>query len=85
MSPSTAADTTVFTVAARTAPMSLDDIDLGDAVGGSGGNRLETSISGITVSTSLEDVDPETIEALHKRQIEFALEHAEAAKEATRM
>ena len=65
--------------------MAADDIDLAAAMRGAGGNRLQTSISGITVSTSLEDVDPETIEALHKRQIEFALEHAEEAKEATRM
>ena len=64
--------------------MSIDDLDAADLLAG-GGNELRTSLSGITVSTRLADADAEELEALHQRQLEFALEHAEEAKEATRM
>lgn len=59
------------------------DVDLASALGSS--NRLKTVVSGIEVTTELADVDPETIEAVHQRQLERALEHAEDAKEATRL
>lgn len=59
------------------------DIDLDEAVGG--GNRLKTSLPGVEVTTQLADTDSEDLEALHRRQLELALEHAEEAKEATRM
>ena len=64
--------------------MSTDDFDPRRMLGG-GGNELRTSLSGVTVTTRLEDADAEEIEALHQRQLEFALDHAEEAKEATRM
>ena len=60
------------------------DLDLADLAGG-GGTKLKTQLPGVTVETSLDDVDPETLEAVHRRQLEWALEHAEEAKEATRM
>lgn len=65
--------------------MSLGDLDLDDLIGGGGGNELKTSLSGVTVRTKLADTDAEELEALHQRQLEFALAHAEEAKEATRM
>jgi hypothetical protein len=37
------------------------------------------------VRTALDDADPDELEAVHRRQLEWALEHAEDAKEATRM
>jgi hypothetical protein len=60
------------------------DIDLSD-VAGEGGNKLKTSLPGVEVTTQLNDADAEELEALHRRQLELALEHAEEAKEATRM
>lgn len=60
------------------------DIDLDDIAGGSG-NKLKTSLPGVEVTTELADADAEELEALHRRQLELALEHAEEAKEATRM
>lgn len=60
------------------------DLDLEDALGGSG-NKLKTSLPGVEVTTKVGDADPEELEALHRRQLELALEHAEEAKEATRM
>ena len=60
------------------------NLDVADALDGDG-NRLETQLPGIVVKTSLDDVEPEELEAVHRRQLEWALEHAEEAKEATRM
>jgi hypothetical protein len=50
-----------------------------------GGSRLKTSLPGVTVTTELPDADADELEAVHRRQLEFALEHAEDAKKATRM
>ncbi|MFB6204983.1 MAG: hypothetical protein ABEJ05_00430 [Haloglomus sp.] len=60
------------------------DLDIEDVVGGDG-SKLETSLPGVEVTTQLDDADAEELEALHRRQLELALEHAEEAKEATRM
>lgn len=59
-------------------------IDVEEALA-AGGSKLETQLPGIAVKTSLDDADPEELEAVHRRQLEWALEHAEEAKEATRM
>ena len=64
--------------------MSVDDLDLGTVLSGHG-NELKTSLPGVVVTTRLADVDLEALEAAHRRQLEFALEHAEQAKEATRL
>jgi len=64
--------------------MSLGDLDLADLLG-RGGNELRTNLSGVSVTTRLSDADVEELEAVHRRQLEFALEHAEEAKEATRL
>lgn len=58
--------------------------DLDEVLDGSG-SKLKTSLPGIEVSTALDEADPETLEAVHRRQLEWALAHAEEAKEATRM
>jgi hypothetical protein len=60
------------------------DIDLDDVTGGDN-NKLKTSLPGVEVTTQLADADVEELEALHRRQLELALEHAEEAKESTRM
>lgn len=60
------------------------DVDLDEVVGGSG-NKLKTTLPGITVETSLAEATAEDLEAVHRRQLEWALEHAEDAKESTRM
>lgn len=60
------------------------DLDLDDALD-AGGNKLKTSLPGVQVTTQVVDADPADLEALHRRQLELALEHAEEAKEATRM
>jgi len=66
--------------------MSLDDldIDVADVLDGDS-NELKTSMPGVEVTTRLADADVETLESVHERQLLFALEHAEEAKEATRM
>ena len=64
--------------------MSMENLDLADVVGGSG-NELKTSLPGVTVTTRLAEVDAEELEAVHRRQIDYALEHAEEAKVSTRM
>ena len=64
--------------------MSIDNLDLADVVGGSG-NELKTSLPGVTVTTRLAEVDAEDLEAVHRRQLDYALERAEEAKVATRM
>lgn len=62
------------------------DLDIDpDEVLGEGGTKLKTSLPGVEVTTQVPDADVETLEALHRRQLQFALEHAEEAKEATRM
>lgn len=50
-----------------------------------GRSQLSTQLPGIEVTTALDDADPEALEAVHRRQLEWALEHAEEAKHATRM
>ncbi|MFB6165881.1 MAG: hypothetical protein ABEJ31_12045 [Haloarculaceae archaeon] len=62
----------------------MDEIDLADALGGSG-TELKTSLPGVTVTTRLTDVDVEELEAVHRRQLEYALDRAEDATEATRL
>ena len=62
----------------------MENFDLADVVGGSG-NELKTSLPGVTVTTRLAEVDAEELEAVHRRQIDYALEHAEEAKVSTRM
>jgi hypothetical protein len=52
---------------------------------GNGRSQLSTQLPGIEVKTALDDADPEELEAVHRRQLEWALEHAEDAKKATRM
>ncbi|QZA88095.1 hypothetical protein K0C01_09865 [Salinarchaeum sp. IM2453] len=51
----------------------------------SSGDQMITSLPGISVTTQLSDADPEVLQDLHKKQLEFALERAEEAKEASRM
>lgn len=57
--------------------------DEGD--GGDAGNKLQTQLPGIEVTTQLADGDLDELEAVHRRQLEWALDHAEEAKEATRL
>ena len=64
--------------------MSLDDLDLRELLGGSG-TELKTSLPGVQVTTRLTDADTDELEAVHRRQLEYALERAEEAKESTRM
>jgi len=64
--------------------MAFDDLDPADLLERSG-NQLKTSLPGVQVTTRLADVDAETLEALHRRQLDYALERAEDAKEATRL
>lgn len=60
------------------------DFDLDEVLDGSG-NKLKTTLPGVEVSTALAEADPEELEAVHRRQLQWALDHAEEAKEATRM
>jgi TRAP-type uncharacterized transport system substrate-binding protein len=60
------------------------EFDLSEALA-AGGNTLKTSLPNITVTTQVADASLEELEALHRRQLELALAHAEEAKEATRM
>jgi hypothetical protein len=60
------------------------EFDLSEALSGNG-NMLKTSLPNVTVTTQVADADSEELEALHRRQLELALSHAEEAKEATRM
>ena len=64
--------------------MSDIEIDPEELVGGDGA-RTKTKLPGIEVTTQLDDADPEELERLHREQLTFALEHAEDAKEASRM
>ncbi|WP_254839354.1 hypothetical protein [Natronomonas marina] len=64
--------------------MSDIDIDLEEALGG-GDARMKTKLPGLEVTTQLAEADPEELERLHRAQLTFALEHAEDAKEASRM
>lgn len=63
--------------------MPSDDAD--EAAATEGTSELVTQLPGIEVSTALEDTDPEALEAVHRRQLEWALEHAQQAKESTRI
>lgn len=53
--------------------------------GNGNGDQLQTQLPGIEVTTQLGDSDVEELEAVHRRQLEWALEHAEEAKESTRL
>ena len=64
--------------------MAMDDVNVEEMLE-AGGSQLKTSLPGVVVTTKLTDADVDELEALHRRQLEFALEHAEEAKEATRM
>ena len=64
--------------------MSEPDIDPSEFLDGAD-NELKTSIPGVTVTTRLADADTDELEEVHRRQLEFALEHAEDAKNASRM
>lgn len=64
--------------------MSDFDVDLGELVDG-GGARMTTSLPGIEVTTQLPESEADELEELHRAQLTFALEHAEEAKEASRM
>lgn len=64
--------------------MAMDDFDLTEMIE-TRGSQLKTSLPGVVVTTKLTDADVEELEAVHRRQLEYALEHAEEAKEATRM
>ncbi len=64
--------------------MALENLDPEELIDGSGA-ELKTSLPGVQVTTRLPDADHEQLEAVHRRQLEYALEHAEEAKEATRM
>ncbi|MFU8867048.1 hypothetical protein [Natronococcus sp.] len=64
--------------------MSMDEFDPEEMVETSG-SQLKTSLPGVVVTTKLTDADADELEAVHRRQLEFALERAEEAKEATRM
>lgn len=64
--------------------MSIDDFDLEEMLE-TRGSQLKTSLPGVIVTTKLTDADVDELEAVHRRQLEYALEHAEEAKEATRM
>jgi hypothetical protein len=46
---------------------------------------MKTELPGIEVTTQLPDGDPEELQKRHRAQLTFALEHAEEAKEASRM
>lgn len=64
--------------------MAMDDFNLEEMLE-TRGPQLKTSLPGVVVTTKLTDADVNELEAVHRRQLEFALEHAEEAKEATRM
>ena len=64
--------------------MSSPEFDPSEFIDGAG-NELKTSLPGVTVTTRLAEADPEDLETVHRRQLEFALEHAEEAKNASRM
>ena len=64
--------------------MAMENVDLSDLLAGSG-NELKTSLPGVQVTTRLAEADADELEAVHRRQLDYALERAEEAKESTRM
>jgi hypothetical protein len=60
------------------------DLDLDELVEASGA-KMKTKLPGVEVTTQLAEADAEELERLHREQLTFALEHAEDAKEASRM
>ena len=64
--------------------MSDVDIDLEEMLDG-GNTKMKTKLPGVEVTTQLAEADSEELERLHRAQLTFALEHAEDAKEASRM
>lgn len=65
--------------------VTMSDFDFEDLLDGSGGAKMKTELPGVEVTTQLPDGDADELEALHRAQLTFALEHAEEAKEASRM
>ena len=64
--------------------MSDVDVDLEEMLDG-GNAKMKTKLPGVEVTTQLAEADSEELERLHRTQLTFALEHAEDAKEASRM
>ncbi len=64
--------------------MSDIDIDIEEALGGADA-KMTTKLPGVEVTTRLGEADGEELERLHRAQLTFALDHAEDAKEASRM
>jgi hypothetical protein len=64
--------------------MSDVELDLDEFVDGSD-SKMKTKLPGVEVTTQLSEADPEELERLHREQLAYALEHAEDAKEASRM
>lgn len=64
--------------------MSDFDVELGELVDG-GDAKMKTKLPGIEVTTQLAEAEPGELERLHREQLTFALQHAEEAKEASRM
>jgi len=62
-----------------------DEMPESEGSGNGNGDQLQTQLPGIEVTTQLGDSDVEELEAVHRRQLEWALEHAEEAKESTRL
>ncbi len=64
--------------------MSSMELDLDDLLDGSD-LKMKTKLPGVEVTTQLTDADSAELERAHRDQLTFALEHAEDAKEASRM
>ena len=64
--------------------MSNVELDLDELVDGNS-SKMKTKLPGVEVTTQLAEGDPEELQRLHREQLTFALEHAEDAKEASRM
>jgi hypothetical protein len=63
----------------------MSDFDIDDIVDGGGSAEMKTELPGVEVTTRLPEDHADDLEALHRAQLTFALEHAEEAKEASRM
>jgi hypothetical protein len=63
----------------------MSEFDISDLIEDGGGAKMKTELPGIEVTTQLPDGDLEELQKRHRAQLTFALEHAEEAKEASRM
>ena len=63
----------------------MTDLDDLEALADGSDSKMKTKLPGVEVTTQLADADPEELERLHQAQLTFALDHAEDAKEASRM